>query len=313
MDTSSLKIIIPFSSLIVIGIVIVAFASMPFQNNQQVIENSIELPQKYESITIGTVGSDAAKLTKRFSPTANYLAQKLSNDDLVFKGNVVITSNLEEMQELLLNQEVDLYFESPLSAFSTSQISDSEIFLLRWKENIPSYHSVFYVQKDSSISSIDDLSDKTIVFQGAESTSGYLLPLYHLKTNGFSIDGTSSKNLEFVFSDDDENSIIWVLENKVDVGVSSNQDISELPEEFKSKLKIIESTTELPRQLVSHRSEMSQERVENIKNILLDMHNNSEGKIILEKFKKTLQYTEIENKQELFDKLGNILSVLEMN
>lgn len=313
MKTTSLKIVIPFSVLIVVGIVIIAFVSIPIQNNQQVIANNIEFPKNSEIISIGTVGSDAAKLTKRFLPTANYLAQKLSNDDLIFEGKVIITSDLEGMQELLRNQEIDLYFESPLSAYSTSQTSDSEIFLLRWKENISSYYSVFYVQNDSSISSLDDLVDKTIVFQGPESTSGYLLPLYHLITNGFSIDGTSSKNLNFVFSGDDENSLIWVLENKVDVGVSSNQDIEELPENFQSQLKIIDTTIEVPRQLVSHRSDMEPSMVENIKNILLDMHNDSEGNKILEKFKKTSQYSDIENKQELFDKLNNILSVLRMN
>lgn len=313
MNTLSFKIVIPFSILIVIGVIIIVNVSLIDENNSQVITSKVELPVKNKIIQIGTVGSNAEKLTKRFLPTANYLAEKLSNDDDIFEGKVIITQNVEEMQKLLRNQEIDLYFESPLTAYSTSQISDSEIFLLRWKENISSYHSVFYVQKDSTISSLDDLIDKTIVFQGPESTSGYLLPVYHLMTNGFSIDGTTSKNIDFVFSGDDENSLIWVLDNKVDVGVSSNQDISELPEDIQSQLKIIDTTIDLPRQLVSHRSEMNLDTVENIKNILLDMHTNPEGKKILEKFKHTLQYSNIENKQELFDKLDDILSVLRIN
>ena len=53
------------------------------------------------------------------------------------------------------------------------------------------------------------MEGKTIVFEDNESTSGYLLPLTHLENSGYSIE---SDDIDYIFSDDDENTPIWVLE-----------------------------------------------------------------------------------------------------
>ncbi|PBO84384.1 MAG: hypothetical protein COA77_09840 [Thaumarchaeota archaeon] len=301
-----------FSILIIVGVVIIVNSSLtiPIDSKSDTIE--IEESSNKSFIKIGTVGSDTVKLSKRFLPTAEYIAHNLSNDDIQFIGKVIIAQNVDEVNKLL-NQELDLYFESPLTAFYVSQESNSEIFLTLWKENIPNYHSVFFVNHNSTISSLDGLVNKTIVFQGPESTSGYHLPLYHLITNGFSVDGTSSKNINYVFSNDDENTLFWVITNRYEVGVSSNQDFFEISSQLQSQLKIIDNTAELPRQVVSHRSEMSPEMAYDIKNILLNMHNNPEGQEILEKFKHTAKYSEIKEPQALFDKMTNMLTVLGLN
>ena len=49
---------------------------------------------------------------------------------------------------------------------------------------------------------------------------------------------------------DDENTPIWVLEGRGDLGVLSNLDFKDTPINIQKKLKVIEKTDSIPRQLV---------------------------------------------------------------
>lgn len=252
-----------------------------------------------ETITIGTIHRDSVKMTKRYLPLANYLAEKLSSDDKVYKGMVHISPSEEE---LVNHRHMDVYLDSPLIAMKVAEKADMEPLLLSWKEGERDYHSVFIVPNDSEIT-FDNLEGKTIVFEDKESTSGYMLPLTHLKNSGYSIE---SSGINMIFSHDDENTPIWVLEGKGDLGIISNLDFEDTPFNIKKELKIIESTNSIPRQLVLIKSEM-ESKLE-IKEILLDMNDSERGKEILEKISHTSKFSEIDHEKDIV----SIKKLLEM-
>lgn len=252
-----------------------------------------------ETITIGTIHRDSVKMTKRYLPLANYLAEKLSSDEKIYKGVVHISPSEEEM----VNQrQIDVFFDSPLIGMKVAQQANMEPLLLSWKEGERDYHSVFIVPKDSEIS-IDSLDGRIIVFEDEESTSGYLLPLTHLENLGYDIE---SNNISYIFSDDDENTPIWVLEGKGDLGVLSNLDFKDTPYNIQKELKVIESTDSIPRQLVLIKSEM--ESKSKIKEILLDMNDSEVKKEILEKISRTSKFSEIDHEKDIIP----ITKLLEM-
>jgi len=336
------------SRLIILLIVIFAsFISLVIVESSE--KSNAELTKTANTtIRIGTVGVDAVKHIKEFQPTADYIAAKISNETTQYKGKVIMSPTVNDMIKLLKEQRIDLYFESPFTIALVNKESKAVPFLLRWKEGVPEYHSIFIVKKNSPIKALNDFVGKTIAFEAPESTSGYLLPKAYLVQKGFnligestesylaqrepaiisggfnvnssSIDwpaGNSSSNdnintIRYVFAREDQNIPLWIAEGKADIGVISNVDLEqETYESIKSQLKIVDRTIDVPRFAVSHRSELEPALVEKIKNILLDMDKDPEGIKILKSFDNSTKYEEIKNKDELFGPINKMLTVLE--
>lgn len=274
------------------------------ENN--VVENTDTASSDYEFFTIGTIHRDSAKMVKRYQPLADYIAEKISDENKMYKGKVMILPSQEKMIESINNHEMDLYFDSPLIGIKIMEDAEMEPFLLSWKEGHREYHSVFITEIDSEIT-FDNLFNKTLVFEDMESTSGYFLPVIHLQNAGYDIDLDGSKDFSFVFSKDDENTPIWILEGKGDVGATSNLDFEDIPANIKERVKIIESTESLPRQMVFVGNHVQQQG--ELKEILLDMDNNSDTLEILGKISRTSQFSEInwDEDFEISEKLMELL------
>jgi phosphonate transport system substrate-binding protein len=309
-------------------ILIVVFALFVASVNIKSSEKTDAQPMKtVNTIRIGTVDVDAVKQIMKFQPTADYIATKITNETTEYKGEVIIPSTVNEMANLLKEQRVDLYFESPFTIALVDNESGAVPFLLRWKEGVAQYHSIFVVKNNSSIKTLNDFAGKTIAFEAPESTSGYLLPKAYLVQKGFKlvaepIAGESTKNssnddnnnniIRYVFAREDQNIPLWVVEGKADIGVISNVDFEqEVYESIKSQLKIIDRTIDVPRHVVSHRSEMEPALVQKIKDLLLNMDKDPEGIEILRNFDNSTRYEEINNKDQLFRPINNMLQLLE--
>jgi phosphonate transport system substrate-binding protein len=251
------------------------------------------------------------------------------------------------MINLLKEQKIDLYFESPFTIALVDKESGAVPFLLRWKEGVAQYHSIFIVKKNSPINTINDFVGKTIAFEAPESTSGYLLPKAYLVQKGFSLSGEATESyltqgraggvlsggsnitnssidesignsnsnnntIRYVFAREDQNIPLWIVEGKADIGVISNVDIEqETYESVKSQLKIVDRTIDVPRHVVSHRSELDPVLVEKIKHMLVYMDKDQEGIKILKNFEETTKYEEIKNRDETFKVINDMLKALE--
>jgi phosphonate transport system substrate-binding protein len=300
------------------------------------------------TIRIGTVDVDAAKQIMKFQPTADYIAAKISNETTQYKGEVIIPSTVNDMAKLLREQRIDLYFESPFTIALVDKESGAVPFLLRWKEGVAQYHSIFIVKNNSTIKTLNDFVGKTIAFEAPESTSGYLLPKAYLVQKGFKLVGESTESylaqteplinskglnindsninwpsgnssndgnnntIRYVFAREDQNIPLWIVEGKADIGVISNVDFEqETYESIKSQLKIIDRTIDVPRHVVSHRSEMEPALVQKIRDVLLNMDKDPEGIEILRNFENSTKYEGINNKDQLFGPINNMLLLLE--
>ncbi|ABX12146.1 phosphate/phosphite/phosphonate ABC transporter substrate-binding protein [Nitrosopumilus maritimus] len=291
-------------AVIVVGIISVAavfsLESGEMTNSDEITvqDDTIlqDLPLEFdETITIGTIHRDSVKMTKRYQPLADYVAEKLSDENTTYKGVVRIIGTEEGMINSVINKEMDIFFDSPLIGMKVAEQADMNPLLLSWKEGYREYHSVFIVPIESEIT-FDDLNGKTIVFEDTESTSGYLLPLTHLQNAGYVADA-SSENITPVFSLDDENTPIWLLEGRGDVGATSNLDFEDIPTNIKEKVKVIEKTGSIPRQMVFVGNHIEDQ--ENLKTILLEMNETPEALEILGKISRTSQFSEIDLEKDL--------------
>jgi phosphonate transport system substrate-binding protein len=80
-----------------------------------------------------------------------------------------------------------------------------------------SYYSALYVRADSPYKTVADLRGKTLAFADINSTSGYLIPNYYLRREGYSPDSFFGKT---IFAGGHEQGVIAVLREQADAGVT---------------------------------------------------------------------------------------------
>ena len=247
-------------------------------------------------LRVGSIGMSPKEEVKKFQIFADYLAGQLS-DQGITRGKVVVARSMEKMVELIQNGEVDIYIDSPFPAYKVSQASGSKIFLRRWKKGVAEYHTMFFVRKDSGISTVDDLKGKMIAFEEPYSTTGYFFTKAVLIKMGFKLvkkhdpaESVAADEIGYVFSYNDTTSLVWVIRNKV-VGASmGNEKLAKIAGADWGDIKVILETDKVPRQVVSYRPDIEPKLLARIEQVLIDMDKRDDGKHVLKEFENTVKF-----------------------
>ncbi len=192
---------------------------------------------------------------------------------------------------------MDVYFDSPFPTLAVQEIADSEVILRRWKEEVPTYWSVYVANRGSGISTVEGFVGKVIAFEEPYSTSGFLLPAGTLVSRGFKLREVEGPDTEvaadeigYFFSGDEENTMELILQNKIAGGAASNADYDELTEPFKEQIISFDKTMIVARQLVSARPGLDPDLVEAVRKLLVGLWEHDEGREILEALSKTVKF-----------------------
>src|SRR5262245_20654477 len=241
-----------------------------------------------KTLTLGAIFQDPREpVEEHFRPLANYVARKLFPSGET-KGAVVVAASVARMTKLLDEKRVDYYMESPYPTYLINRLGAATLLLRRWKGGMAEYHSLIITAKESGVARLDDLRGKMIAFEDPGSTSGYFLPKLFLLKKGFSV--TEKGNLGakvgageigYVFTGTDRNVVGLVLQRQVAAGAISNDDHAKLDEMNKAAISILGESEAVPRHLVSVRRGVPDAVVKRLKEVLLNMHQDDEGKKIL--------------------------------
>lgn len=255
-------------------------------------------PAWAKTIRIGSISDDPVAELKTFQPIADYLAGQLHTEG-IDRGTVIVASSMEQMASFLREGKVDIYVDSPFPTLVINKLSHSRLLLRRWKRGVAEYHSVIFVRKDSGVRRIEDLRGKVLAFEEPFSTSAYFLPktsLIAVREKLTEVASFRAKvkpgEIGYVFSDDDENTMVWVLRGRVAAGAMSRANFRELAKKQLGDLQVIHVTGSVPRHVVNYRSDLDPTLVQRIKAILLHMHELEEGRKVLQDFEKTTKFDE---------------------
>lgn len=244
-------------------------------------------------IVLGDISDSPSEKIRRFQPLADYLAARLGEYG-IGAGEVKIAPDIDTMSEWLANGEVDLYFDSPYPVMIASRASGARPILRRWKGEVDQYHTLFFARTDSGITSLEDLNGRIVAFEESFSTSGYMLPFAHLVMHGMEPVETASENSEvaadevgYLFSNDDQNTIQWVISGKVPAGVVDSTTYMEIPEDTREALTVVAKTDAVPRQMVLAQPNMDPDLLEAIKTELINLDETEEGQAVLEMLAST--------------------------
>jgi phosphonate transport system substrate-binding protein len=250
-----------------------------------------------KTLTLGIVFQGTREpLEEHFRPLVDYAARKLT-PTAETKGMIVVAPTPGQMMKLLEEKRVDFYMESPYPTYLINRLGAAKLLLRRWKGGIGEYRSLIFTNKESGVARLEDLRGKIIAFEDTGSTSGYLLPKLFLLKKGFSVvekpsagAKVSDREIGYIFADTYKNIASLVVQNKVAAGAISNDDYASVDDTSKASISILGESESVPRHLVSVRKDLPEAMAKRLKEILLSMHQNEEGKTILRQTDGTTQF-----------------------
>jgi phosphonate transport system substrate-binding protein len=251
-----------------------------------------------QTLTLGIVSQIHQKeIENRFRDFAGYVARKLSAAPKI-EGKIIVAPTPPQLAALLAEKKVDFYMESPYPTYVINDVHDAGTLLLRrWKGGMAEYRALIFTNRNSATKRLEDLRGRIIAFEDPGSTSGYFLPKFFLSRRGFKLaeksrveSTVSPGEIGYIFAHSQGALIDLVLSDRVAAGAFSDDDYTTLDEEKKSNIGILAETERLPRHLLSIRKDLAPPLAKRLEEILLSMHEDPEGRSILEKTDQTTKF-----------------------
>ena len=218
---------------------------------------------------------------ERYGPLAKYLQQRtgyhIKLEVLPRYGNII---------DNFLSKGMDgAFFGSFTYTLAHAKIGVKVIARPQNLDGISTYHGLIFVRKDSGIKTAGDMRGKRFAFVDKATTAGYLLPLEYFHENG--IADYRSYFSETYFTGTHEDAIYDVLNRKADIGAAKNtifEMLAQADKRLGKDLVILERSPDVPENSLALRGDISDEVREKLKQALLNMHTDPEGKKVLEGF-----------------------------
>lgn len=231
-----------------------------------------------------------------------YVARKLAADG---KGTVVVAPSAPQLVKLLEEKRVDFYMESPYPTYLVNRQGSAALLLRRWKGGMAEYHSIIFTNKDSGVSRVEQLLGKMIAFEDSGSTSGYFMPKLLLLNKRLTLTEkpgldakVSAKEIGYIFAGSDKNIQNLVLAKKAAAAAFSNDDYIGVDPKEREAIVVLAETTSMPRHLVSVRKDLPQPLAKKLKEVLLAMHEDAEGRAILQRTDNTTKFDRLPGGEE---------------
>ena len=220
------------------------------------------------------------KQLERYEPLANYLGGKIGMritlKILPRYGNIIDNFNQSGMD--------GAFFGSFTYALAHAKVGVEVLARPLGFDNTSTYHGLIFVRKDSRIKDFRDMKGKRFAFVDKATTAGYLLPLRYFHENG--VDWRKYLK-EGYFAGTHEDAIYDVLNKKADAGAAKNtiyNRIANTDPRIRKELAILEKSPDVPENALALRKDIDESLRNRIKEALLNMHLDPEGKKVLEHF-----------------------------
>lgn len=96
--------------------------------------------------------------------------------------------------------------------------------------------------------------------------------------------------LGYVFTEDDENTLFWVMEGRAEAGAMSENELRELAADDFDALRVLATSAMVPRQIVVRARHLTPDRVTAMQTALTTMHDDATGVAVLADFQGTTRF-----------------------
>ena len=152
-------------------------------------------------------------------------------------------------------------------------------------DNTSTYHGLIFVRKDSGITSVRQMKGKRFAYVDKATTAGYLFPQDYLHRHGVS--NCEEYLKECYFTGTHEDAIEDVLNKKADIGAAKNTEFDRLARSnprVRKELVVLSRSLDVPENGIALRKDIDASLRKRVKEALLNMHRDADGKKVLEQF-----------------------------
>ncbi|MBI5558366.1 MAG: phosphate/phosphite/phosphonate ABC transporter substrate-binding protein [Deltaproteobacteria bacterium] len=235
-----------------------------------------------QKLKIGLISEyDIFSQKKSYEPLAAYLAKKT--------GTTIELSMFSRYGNLIDNFAPNgldgAFFGSFAAALAIRKLAIQPLARPEYPNGASTYHGLIFVRKDSPIREGADMRGKRFALVDKASTAGWLLPMHYFKENA--IEDYRTFFSETYFTGTHEDAVYDVLHGKADIGAAKNTVFDHLAEsdsKVREELQILEISPEMPANALAVRRDLDESLKQKLKNALLRMDQDPEGKTVLRAF-----------------------------
>lgn len=261
-----------------------------------------------ETLVLAQVSDRPKKNFKQLAPMARFMARQLEQYGYT-RGEVHLFDSADELIEAVRQGKVHWISETPYTAARLIQETDSRALLKKWKNKQRQYQTLIYTSADSGIYALEDLANRRIAFEHADSFSSFLLPLNILEKHGLSLVALETNNapvpankVGYVFSRNEKNNALWVDKGIADAGALNNGDWENpdrVPPKIRDRLRIIYRSPLYPRAFELSTPALSDAAANRLMQVLLAMDTDSDAEL-LARYEKTGGFSQLEAEDRHF-------------
>jgi len=243
-------------------------------------ESSVSKTQK--KFYLGLIPEqDLFSQKERYRPLALYVSEKAG-----VEVELKILPRYGNIIDNFISEKLDgAFFGSFTGALAIRKLGVDPLARPLWLDGTSTYYGMILVRKDSGIKSASDMKGKRFAFVDKATTAGWLLPLHYF--NEIGINDYRTWFAETYFTGTHEDAIKDVLERKADIGAAKNTVFYRLAKQnslLEKELRILSTSPEVPSNTLAVRKSLDSSFKAKLKNILLQMHEDKQGREILQEF-----------------------------
>lgn len=205
-----------------------------------------------------------------FGPIADYLSQNI--EGVRFK--IEASRNYAAFDKKLYSRKFHFALPNPFQTINSLKHGYNVFAKMSDDEN---FRGIFLVRKDSNIKKVMDLKGHAVSFPAPTALAATMMPQYYLQQHGLNV----MKDIDIKYVGSQESSIMNVMLGNTKAGATWPppwRALSKERPELAKELMVIWQTTNLPNNSLVVRDDMNQAIVSEVKNLLLNLHKQQEGK-----------------------------------
>jgi phosphonate transport system substrate-binding protein len=247
-----------------------------------IVFSSPACASKGDKVIIGVIPEiNLIKQMDRFVPVSDYLEKKTG-----FDVDIKPLSNYGHLYEEMRDGHIDAgFFGSLVYGMTRARIGVIPIARPVLPGGRSTYTGLLFVRKDVGIKKPSDFKGKTIALADPATSGGYLTQKDYLAGKGINIE----TDMKIIWVGSHEAAIRAVMSHQAEVGGAKDSIVKKYRKEnkvFDTLVEIINETPQkgFPDNTFAVRKGLEQEKVVALKNALLQMHTDPEGKKVLSRF-----------------------------
>ena len=215
------------------------------------------------------------RLHEFFGPIAEYLSQNIQGVNFKIEASI----NYAAYDKKLYSRQFHFALPNPFQTINSLKHGYTVFGKMGDDEN---FRGIFLVRKDSNITNVMDLKGQAVSFPAPTALAATMMPQYYLQQHGLNV----MKDIDVKYVGSQESSIMNVMLGNTKAGATWPPPwlaLSKERPELAKELKVIWQTSPLPNNGLVVRDDIDVSILNQVKELLLSLHENPQGKKWLDK------------------------------